>query len=185
MCHFPPPQKKQFCALPAVCNGLDVGQQVHLESVALLEGLPALQEKRGAALFVSRCTITLLPPRQRLLTLPPHLHLVAHVGLLGTVGLHVLGEPLLHGVDPAADGAREGVPLGRLQRQEEAARERGGGRSPSPHPWGWPHIWPSLSSSSAGGLPPVPCSPRGQSRRLLQGQRRLRGGRSPGQLASS
>lgn len=51
------------CQLPpAVGDGLDVGQQVHLECVALLEGLPTLWQKKA-----EQCS---LPARSRLLPAP-------------------------------------------------------------------------------------------------------------------
>lgn len=57
-------------------------------------------------------------------------HLVAHVGLLRTVCLHVLSESLLHGVDTATHGAGEGAQLwglgrGRRGRVDTEAKQGG------------------------------------------------------------
>lgn len=109
---------------PVVGHRLDVGQQVHFEGVALLEGLPALRESQEGSAgggFVPPSPPP--PPRQA------HTHLVAHVGLFGAVRLHVLGEPLLHGVDSAADRAGEGALLGSLERGGDSGGSApGGGR---------------------------------------------------------
>lgn len=105
----------------AVSKTLDVGQQVHFECVPLLEGFATLQRQKGI-IPITMKKLTELPREtghrnpllaitycQTLCTVFKSMfsNLITHVWFLRAVGFHVLGQPLLHGVNSVTHRAGE------------------------------------------------------------------------------